>query len=217
MSLEQLLKFDPLSHAEDITGHSIHEDGGFKNPAVALGFLLMQENNAAKERALVARGDTTFGDALSRYLEIIVGAGFERALELPFLSSYASEKYFIFARRDGLLLSFDTYNGKSVNGGKVYYNWKPENFENSHFRLTSSGHLSKDGVWIGDHDCREALLFNMGNLSANGKFVAPWVERPFLWLLHYQDTKADGYSYDDINNERIAMLPEWVREMISPV
>jgi len=70
---------------------------------------------------------------------------------------------------------------------------------------------------IGGGDCREALKYNIEQLELNGSFVKPWVERPFLWLLHYMDTKVEGYRYEKINAERIAMLPEEVRvAAISP-
>ena len=80
---------------------------------------------------------------------------------------------------------------------------------------TSSGGAHKtENVWIGDHDGREALLFNLDRLRKHGDFLAPWIEQPFLWLLHYTDSKTDGYDYKAIARERIAMLPPWVQEMI---
>lgn len=70
-------------------------------------------------------------------------------------------------------------------------------------------------VWVGDHDCREALKMNVTNLIHNGVFLAKWKKSPFLWLLHYMDTKTEGYDYEKINAERIAMLPEYVRNAIN--
>jgi hypothetical protein len=41
-----------------------------------------------------------------------------------------------------------------------------------------------------------------------------WIRQPFLWLLHYGDTKVAGYDFDEINQQRIAMFPTEVQEAI---
>lgn len=69
-------------------------------------------------------------------------------------------------------------------------------------------------IWSGNHDCREALKFKINRLAENGTFVAKWKKQPFLWLLHYMDTKNEDYNYKVINEERIAMLPVDVQELI---
>lgn len=69
-------------------------------------------------------------------------------------------------------------------------------------------------IWSGHHDCREALKFNINRLSENGTFVKKWKEQPFLWLLHHEDSKREGYDYKAINEEKIKMLPEDVQELI---
>ena len=72
------------------------------------------------------------------------------------------------------------------------------------------------GIKSGHSDGREALRHGLAKLEKAGEILPVWVDRPFLWLLHYGDTKIPGYNYEAINNERIAMMPEWVREMITP-
>jgi hypothetical protein len=69
-------------------------------------------------------------------------------------------------------------------------------------------------IWSGNHDCREALKFNINQLAENGTFVKKWKKQPFLWLLHYMDTEKKDYDYNAINKERIAMLPIEVQELI---
>lgn len=69
-------------------------------------------------------------------------------------------------------------------------------------------------IWSGDHDCREALKFNINRLAENGTFLKKWKEQPFLWLLHYGDTNNKDYDYKAINDSRIKMLPEDVQQMI---
>lgn len=68
-------------------------------------------------------------------------------------------------------------------------------------------------VWVGDHDCREGLKLNITNMIDNGKFLTKWKERPFLYLLHHMDNNA---NHDQITKDRIAMLPDHVREAITP-
>jgi len=70
------------------------------------------------------------------------------------------------------------------------------------------------GIWSGDHDCREALKFNINNLIENGTFIKKWKNQPFLWLLHYMDHKEDGYDHEAITKERISRLPEDVQQII---
>lgn len=215
--LERRLKLDPLARAEELTGVSYKDKAagdGFDNPAVALGFLMMQENAAAKERLLTEADDTTMLNDLSRYRRIIESYGFELVLADEWVSSWGHrETYFIFAHRKGLLLSFDTYNGTRVNGGNVYYNWKPSVPWDEVSGCLSSGGMSGE-IWVGHHDCREALIHNLNKLNNRGEFVAPWARRPFLWLLHYDDSKTPGYDYAAITESRIKRLPAWVQEML---
>lgn len=62
-------------------------------------------------------------------------------------------------------------------------------------------------IWSGDYDCREALKHHINQLSENGTFLKQWKECPFIWLIHYMDTKEDGYDYVSINKERLSKLP----------
>jgi hypothetical protein len=68
-------------------------------------------------------------------------------------------------------------------------------------------------VWVGDHDAREALRHNLTRLDEYGLFVTPWIEQPFLWLLHYGD-KDESDNYKQINAERMAMLPSDGRQAV---
>ena len=36
-----------------------------------------------------------------------------------------------------------------------------------------------------------------------------------MWLLHYMDTRDKDYDYVAITKERIAMLPQWARDVIN--
>lgn len=93
---------------------------------------------------------------------------------------------------------------------------KEERDENRKLIDEALSKVSYRMVWVGDHDCREAVKTNILGLIDNGVFLPKWKKRPFLWLLHYMDTKTEGYDYEAITNERIAMLPEDVRKAITP-
>ena len=221
-NLKDLLDFDPLGTAEKLTGKYSGDD----DDTVFLGMMLAQQMSARKRAALHARSDTAMGDTVERYCGIVEMNGFEKVLTIPFHSdSSGEEMFYVYAHHQGLLLVFDTYRAKHVNGGKLYYNWSPASDEFGGWPTSSGGCvLRKDTrecvrpyVWSGDHDCREALIYHIRALRDTGNFHSCWVDRPFLWLLHHQDTEVPGYEYKRINAERILMLPAWAQEMITPV
>lgn len=223
--IERMMKFDPLAAAEKITGIEYKDTSngeGFDNPSVALGLVLMQEHSKAKRQMLTERGDTTLTNTLERYLQIIGSIGFEEIFQIDFTNRWESlEHFFIYARRDGLLLKFDTFNSKDVNSGSLYYNWRPHNFEESWGKHTSSGSY-RDGIWVGDHDAREALCYNIDTLAKHGVFVAPWEKCAFPWLLHYGDhERPKDEPFKDFQDraarltlERMNKFPVWAQEMI---
>lgn len=220
----ELLSFDPFAAAEQMTGCEYKDDEGTS----ALGMLLTMAHGERKNAHLMELDDTVLSNNLDRYIRIVTEMGFEQVLKLPFSGKLfgddepRNEHHFIFAHRHrGLLLAFDTFGGDRVNGGKVYYCWRPDDGDVSNaYRFTSSGSWcdfdSSNCYWFGDHDCREALRFKLQRLADNGTFLQRWPEdnKRFLWLLHYMDSKQDGYDYKAITEERIAMLPRWVQEMI---
>lgn len=218
--MDRLLGFDPLDTAERITGRE-------GDAAMGLGLLLVQAHVAAKRQALEQRDDTQLSNRVDRYLRICGELGFEQVLCLPFVGhgwsgeEPSEEHLHILAHRDGLLLKFDTFGTRDVNGASVYYNWRPRDL-NAGWGCTSSGRYhefdreNNTGLWSGDHDAREALRHKIQRLRDNGEFLSRWRYPPFLWLLHHMDTKVDGYDHEAINRERIALLPEWVRTMITP-
>lgn len=69
-------------------------------------------------------------------------------------------------------------------------------------------------IWVGYHDCREAIKNNINLMLKNGVFLKEWKKQPFLWLLHHGDTKVEGYSYEEINQKRLNLLPDYVKKCI---
>jgi hypothetical protein len=217
-TLDRLLKTDPLGDAEKITGKDYHDA-----ETTAIGFGILREVSAKKTAILWMNDDTLFRNKLDRYVEIIEKNGFEQVLDIPFLREdrICTEHLFVYANTtDGLLLVFDTYMGDDVSGGSIYYNWIPNegveifDFISSGFVFKKSREHYDDDIRIlaGSHDCREALIYNMQQLRANGTFLTTWDEHKTLWLIHHGDNKYDCYS--GIINERIAMLPDNIKHMI---
>lgn len=230
--LHQLLQFDPLDTAERLTGRT------WGDPlTAALGFGLAMEHNDRKNDILTARGDTKLINKLDRYVEIIEAAGFIKVLQDSFIDTEDAgtrDDLMIYARPDGLLLSFDTFSKWSpedpaVNSARLCYNWHPG--VAGYWGIISSGHRyfyaedhDRPGPWVGYHDAREALLHNIAMLEANGTFLRRWVERPSMWFLGYGESRTlpgEGYveridRYDEITAARIERLPSWVKEMITP-
>lgn len=228
--LKRILDFDPLVAASEATGVSYKE-----SEAVAfLGMAYAMENNALKNKALKNRRDSTYDTEAAEYIEIITELGFELVLKVPFTNDDGVELNLqFFARQDGLILVFDEFQWDIeghvpvVNGANLYYNWKPNNIQ-TRWEVTSSGgfvgpngeslvqnpNITEDQyVWSGNHDAREAIRYKIQQLEKAGTFLSRWAQPPFLWFLHYMDTKGE-YDYKVINVERIAMLPEWVQEII---
>lgn len=213
--LPDLLNFDVIGEVEKFTGmRVISGDEG-----IALLALAVSADHGKRKRLILKElGDTYSGMSIKDYRAIVESYGFELVLETPFQGSGGDETHFVYAHRDGLLLSVDTHQGERVNGGHVYYTWRSNPEIKDRHSPTSSGRwLDRDAytIWQGYHDCREALIYHLDALRSAGAFLPVWPSEQFLWLLHYADTKSEGYDREAINAERIALLPEWVRTMIS--
>jgi len=224
-SLDEMIKFDALEAAEKLTGKSFKEDKETHDIAMDL----MWSNSMLKREKLQELKDSYHGISIKDYLRIIEDDGFEQLLVEDFIDSDAPEglyeKYYVYGhQRDGFILSFDSYSYKIddnvdilLNGGNLYYNWKP--LVDNYFDTVSSGSFINKDVWAGYHDCREGLLHNVNNLRNRGDMVNPWVARPFLWLLNYaqeRDVKKKAVTYDEINREKISKLSDWAQKIIGP-
>jgi len=212
--LRELLHYDAIAEAEKQTGQSYKEN----SMVSGLGMLLMWDNNQTKKELLDLNDDTGLLNELDNYLRIVRDEGFKIVLKEDFFDEDNAESLFVLWNdKEGILLSFDTYRGR-VNGGCFYYNWKPKssNIKDWHGVFTESGGFNTEhGVWVGHHDCREAFRLHLADLRGNGTFIKPWIEKQFLWLMHYGDTKDKKYyNYDEINAKRIEKLPKNVRKNI---
>ena len=210
--LERLLNYDPLGNAEHITGKSYKED----KYTEAIGVL--DHFRATKERreTLAMLDDTTISNTVENYTRIITEEGFEHVLTIPFADIDGTpESFQVWSHPDGMVLKFDTYRTKDINSASLYFNARL-NDSSYLYTLRCGGGVSRfdNSVIVANFDAREALRFHIRKLRAAGTLVNPWIERPFLWFLHYMDTKVKDYDHAAITAERIAMLPEHVRKVI---
>ena len=210
-----LLEFDAIDAAEKLTSTSYKDSSA----TLAIGIGLFIDANNLKRRVLSSLDDTYSRTTLAEYLRIAKEEGFEIVLEVPFTGhdNKQVKLFVLFNKADGILLCFDTYGGDKVNGGKFYYNWTPNGSWHEAYQFTSSGgfrEINGHLIWSGDHDCKEALRAHLAGLRDHGKFVTPWKVQPFLWLLHYMDTKVDGYDYKAITKSRIDQFADKVKQAI---
>lgn len=220
--LKDILEFDPIDDAERKTGQS-YKTSKF---TAALGFISHLEHTANKHTVLAQLDDTSMATPLPDYLRIVKEIGFETVYHESFLYKkygHTDEQYIMW--RNGVLLSFDTWHGNKVNGGNFYYNWR-YNVE-KYWEYTSSGHIHKtENVYVGHHDCREAIRFHIRKLEENGSFLPVWIETVRPWLINYNDSHkveelyGDNWTlrmkeYDRINKEKIERLPKNIQEAIN--
>lgn len=73
-------------------------------------------------------------------------------------------------------------------------------------------------LWIGGHDCREAIITTIKAMFENGVFFPVWQDCPFPWLTNYmehkQDIKYPFNEFREITKERISKMPKHVQDCI---
>jgi len=219
--VEQVLLNDPIAEFERLSGKDYKLNNDDENKAM---LSLAMLRNEQKHDILESSGDTTFSMSGEDYQANIEDFGFELIYEEPFTADHCGDtnedviKVFWF---DGFLLYFDTCRG-ARNGGKVWYNWKRN--DDAETGCTSSGGMTDD-IWVGDHDCREGLRFNIDRLRANGEILKQWKHYPrCLWITHYGEKDnvfgkhdwrgSKPHPADVRTQERIDKFPEYVRKSI---
>lgn len=119
--LSILMKQDPVATAEKLTGQKVTTEPNL--PGIFALQLSMEKGKRMKS-LLAERGDVWSGMNVDDYRSVIEAHGFELVYSSSFAGNGGEERHFIYAHREGLLLSMDTYAGERVNGGKVYYCWR---------------------------------------------------------------------------------------------
>lgn len=216
--VQQMLDLDPLGEAERLTGKSYKEDP----ETMRLGFGLHILHAQGKAEELERRDDTSMRTPFAETLRIYTDLGFDVVHEHLFPGTYSDrrEAFLVLFRPDGVLAKVESY-GESTSTSQVYYNWEHPVDGVDRWALTSSGHYhtpSYDAgrrIWIGNHDVREGLRHKLARLEANGRFRTPWIERPFLWLLDFSQTKVKDYDHEAITADVVSRLPRDVQRVIA--
>lgn len=212
--LEEALRFDPLAEAERITGKSYKESAD----TASLGLLLTQQQGERTDALLFLNRDTRFNATLEEQLDVIKDLGFQKLAEgeIPTnVKEKPGDKWMIFWHR-GVLLFLDTYfEGKTLNSGKVYLNYCGPRTALNRSSSGWAGEIEGESVWDASYDIREGLRNYLEGIEAQGTILEKWIKPPFLWLLHYADTRVEGYDHKAITAARIALLPPEVQAAIN--
>lgn len=239
--IRDLLDYDSLHEAEKIAGDSWHD-----NSIVAgLGLDLHMRSVAAKEHVLRQIGDTVFSMKTPDYIEVIETAGFKKVLQEDILYVYWRDpgQLLVFDNYEGHRNAGHVYYNWLPNdlsycrlytsSGGWHLSERAAAVHDAIYRNTGYGEShekwaaiypelrdARELAWVGDHDCREALLFNLRQLAEHGTFLEPWIECPRLWLCHWKDThkpagshstREDFDRYDRSRKDRLARFPEEIR------
>ena len=212
MNTDSALAYDPIAQAEKITGKRWSDDP--TGDTSHLGFVLAMAHSSHKNGPLASQDDTRLGITFADFKCIIADEGFIPSLEEPTVNGdtlviYWHPKYSI------LIVSESYRAGDSINAAKMYYNIKDRRDDGALYKAMSSGRFM-DGVLIGDHDIREGFRHKLSKLKLAGDFLPQWIERPFLWLLSYSDTKKPDYDHKAINAARITKLDTAIQKAITP-
>lgn len=193
--------------------------------------------------------DTRHGMTLDEYIEKILSLGFEEVLKTDFKHTTNDRReredtYYVFAHRDGWLITLDTYthdygfdkgvdqgfSEKAVNVIQLHYNWKPGSMHRRVHHTHNGGFVRYDEnagiyIWAGYHDVREGLDYSMQDLVMYGDIMNPWEKNTINWLAaqhsvedqkHMVAGEWDRWLSDitKISHENFAKLPDWVKTMI---
>lgn len=207
-ALQKILDFDPIKVAKECFEN--------QDKADSLGFTLNYLKSNIIKKEMKERGDTYHGMSLIDFRKVMIDNEFKLIYEEEFEHKSCNTIYkdiqMIYWNDEGLLVVADSYwNQKSINSGYLYYNWTSNILNVSEvltLDLTSNGHfIQKDPpMWSGSYDLREALIYHIENLKTYGDFLCPWVETPYLWLLHYVDTESRNYSVVEIGKRKLSKI-----------
>ena len=218
--IAEFLNIDPIDAAEKRSGKSYKEDEETLQEGLFNSFFL----NKMKNSVLDSIGDTRLTMKVDDYMVIASAIGFEIVYVEDFVDKWGlKEKIYILWNKKGILLYFDTYEGK-VNGGTYCFNWVPkdgstdsEKWDVLDFCRISGGFIKeKDSnhVLVGSIDCREALKTRISILEERGKFLDKWVKEPFYRFMHHEDWNSRSAQNEEVTKERFDKLPDYVRNSI---
>lgn len=128
----------------------------------------------------------------------------------------------IMAHTDGLIMSVDSvteWKGtKVVNDSHISCHCRISKDKKAHVTFGSWHHRNRYcAVYSLQPRNARDLTNYISTLRKVGKFLNPWPRDEFIWLLCHNDSERGHYDsakYDRLNAERLAHLPQWVRDMV---
>lgn len=218
--LEALLDFDPIDSAEKFLGERRTDASNM------LGLALAMKHGDAKRAMLERLDDTKFSNTMADAIRIVEREGFQLLLTIPFTGKGyrdepdTAEEFRIYWNPElSALLNLESYRTDSLNTGKVHFAWKANEGVSPFPPQCSGGCEGESGnyTFVGDYDIREAFVYRLNRMKETGTFVKQWPKTPFLWLLHWMDTKDEGYDHAAITRDRMMQLPQYVRDAMGYV
>jgi hypothetical protein len=216
--LDEILKTDALTEAQNITGKSYKED----DETMKLGFLMHIMKGDQKKRALKARGDTYYSQPFEEHCALVESYGFEMVYEETYENDGGHPEWLRYYchREKALFYDVHTYNRpyKGDNGRE----WPSAEGGSVHacVRLNGEEHLPVSSGWapINNHlwdelgpigmitlHGREALLHKLKKLDdSKCEFVAPWpvTLKHSLTLSHDTKDEPNPHAQDISDNEK---------------
>lgn len=226
--ISNIQEIDPIGVAEEITGNHYKECEGTS----ALGCLAIMAHGEVKNSLAKEAGDTSMRTKMPDWYRILEAEGFRKVFEAdiePRDGDDAGDKFQMYWSDEGILVMFDTYwGGESMNGGRMYYNWQPNEGVGPYDYTSSGGYPGyNDGdekTHCGYRDIREFFRHNLNAMRENGSFLPVWKYSQQLWAISYGDQrKLDkengrynffGGSYERVILDKLHALPEDVKTAI---
>lgn len=208
--IKEALEYDPLNEAEKIFDNKHWSEFSDDETSMSMGLCFIHNKN--KDILLKEHNDTHFSMNWKEFIDIITSNGFKCGYEYTFSYEDKMEKAALYYRRDGLIIWVTSFwNGKSVNGGKLYGEIKMDNVSDRHkIPSCSNGFYDyENGKLYFDTDIREGLIWFINEMSKYGKFLEQWEDsNRFLWFVDFAEDKEPNYDHKSITREKISRCDE---------
>ena len=177
------------------------------------------------KHTLTTDKDTGFETTVAEFIAIAKSEGFTEIYHEQYRSGFWKNKedfYIFFSEKEGILLVFNSYEGKTISSAYYYYNWQPNLDAKFDSYCQALGSRDKQTTidlkyYTGGNSARGVLRMNLQTLRRNGKFLTPWLQRPLsLWLLNDKEEDKKSDDSDKINAKKISKFPESVQKAICP-
>lgn len=205
----EMLDFDGLAQAEQITGQSYKDD----KETEGLGMLLHIMGSQVKANHLQSIGDSYFNMPWDESKALFESAGFEIILLEEFegtdRGSGSPREEFLIAQRGGAILVAESFSTTRRNKASIYFNAKLKDPKDEYYFPRCSGtsvyigefpdhrgfapkdmtleEFNAESVRIGDFDAREGMLSRLADIEEHAEIILPWIECPFMSLVNYAE------------------------------